>query len=379
VTNSDGSITISANFSAPAWGDITEKPETFPPSPHSYESITNAPWLLSFTELDPVFSAWLLATPPLYEYTETDPVAYPIATNALALTQANTNYTLLTLGDGGYPGPRALHTEHFRWSEDRFELDTNIVAGAAAGVTAVQPAETRQVTIDAENAHTNRLGGHITILGSNIKSTSGLVTPGAQGAVSLGFSTSATGAEGATAFGSSSVASGSFGATAMGYEANASNDASFVFNGDISGGGYGSHGDGTFSVNPVGGAGGFWIGAETLAGLLSKATSTPHPIAYATNVTISADNGMEQRIVEITGPMDITFPAGVTNLLTRIFLTIPPTGTNEVDMIAGPSYTFITPLTSEAWVGTNAYTHVWYVSEHGTTNSTAIVARGSVQ
>ena len=110
-----------------------------------------------------------------------------------------------------------------------------------------------------------------------------------------------------------------------------------------------------------------------------SATITPTPLSYATNLTISAADGMEQRITEITGPMDIVFPAGVTNLLTRIFLTIPPTGTNVVSLIAGPEYTFITPLVSTNWVGTNAYTHVWYVSEHGTTNSTAVVARGSVQ
>jgi hypothetical protein len=112
----------------------------------------------------------------------------------------------------------------------------------------------------------------------------------------------------------------------------------------------------------------------------ASATATPYAIAYSTDVTIDPDNGIEQRITEITGPMDITFPVGVTNLLTRLSLTIPPyAGTGVVSLVAGPSYTFITPLVSTNWIGTNAYTKVWYVSEYGTTNSTAVVARGSAQ
>jgi len=49
-----------------------------------------------------------------------------------------TNFTLITLGDGEYAGPRALHTEHFEWNvgADRFEVASNIVAGAEAGATA---------------------------------------------------------------------------------------------------------------------------------------------------------------------------------------------------------------------------------------------------
>lgn len=41
---------------------------------YSWGNHASAGYLTSYTETDPVFSAWLLATPPLYSYTETDPI-----------------------------------------------------------------------------------------------------------------------------------------------------------------------------------------------------------------------------------------------------------------------------------------------------------------
>jgi hypothetical protein len=111
-----------------------------------------------------------------------------------------------------------------------------------------------------------------------------------------------------------------------------------------------------------------------------SATVTPYLIPYTNNVTISAANGMEQHITSITGAMDITFPVGATNTATKIFLTIPPySGTNTVNLMPGPEYEFVSPLVSTNWIGTNAFTQVWMVSEYGTTNRTAVVMRGSVQ
>ncbi len=58
---------------------------------------------------------------------------------------------------------------------------------------------------------------------------------------------------------------------AMGWRANASNAHSFVWGG--SGGVYGSHGPGTFNINPVDGLDGFWIGQRTLSDLIAEQTA----------------------------------------------------------------------------------------------------------
>jgi hypothetical protein len=147
---------------------------------------------------------------------------------------------------------------------------------------------------------------------------------------------------------------------------------------DVSGTGWLTNG--TWHVSGTATNGTEIMNYQATAAMLSSATATPTPLSYVTNLTISAANGIEQRITEITGAMDITFPIGLTNMATRIFLTIPPySGTNAVRLIAGPSYTFVTPLSSTNWIGTNAYTEVWFTSPQGTTNSTAIVARGALQ
>jgi hypothetical protein len=151
--------------------------------------------------------------------------------------------------------------------------------------------------------------------------------------------------------------------------------------------------DGNFLVGQTNNVSGHRLqvtGNSTLTGNLTvsgsvtagrySATVTPYLIPYTNNVTISAANGMEQHITSITGAMDITFPVGATNTSTKIFLTIPPySGTNTVNLMPGPEYEFVSPLVSTNWIGTNAFTQVWMVSEYGTTNRTAVVMRGSVQ
>ncbi len=89
-------------------------------------------------------------------------ITSPVALEERLQDAGSTNFTLVTLGDGEYPGPRALHTEHFRWNveADRFELDTNIIEGAALGATAVQA--------ESDPIATSNLTAHIDLTGTNV-------------------------------------------------------------------------------------------------------------------------------------------------------------------------------------------------------------------
>ena len=76
----------------------------------------------------------------------------------------------------------------------------------------------------------------------------------------------------AFAFGISCTASGNY-SQAFGVGANSGQDFSFTWSG---GGGYSSHGEGTFNVNPVGGLLGFYIGETHLQSLFDEKLSTDH-------------------------------------------------------------------------------------------------------
>jgi hypothetical protein len=133
------------------------------------------------------------------------------------------------------------------------------------------------VTIDAGNLRTNTYGGLLTVLGKSIRSalsypslsTLGATSLGYEtsaignyGATSLGYLTTANGTMGATAIGFSASATGNNGAIALGYGSTASNNSSFVWNNKYTK--YGSHGNGTFNINPSNGISGVWIGERTL-------------------------------------------------------------------------------------------------------------------
>jgi len=501
TTNANGRLVLTSTAGTPAWGDVLSKPFT---------NISD----IAHSDLDAL--AWI------------------------GSGHTGTAGKLAFFGEGGLAGETGLGAGLYLDGNEDVAVSTSVVAGASAGATAVQPAtlsgyattgtvaaldvrvtgvetgkvdktdadytntaalaagavqttETRQVTIDAANQHTNTFGGLLTVLGRSVVAgenntvgdygfvagsgnTVGLYgfaagvgntvgnhsyavgytnTVGEHGFAAgygniagyEGYAFGQLNTVGAIAFGAGKenlVGDYGFGAGTSGrgafgsfvfsdYPGNLTFDRTAyanAFSVRASGGTYfetpgfevtGNLSAGSMTTAQAASNGTEVVNYSTATGLIATAVSgyvptsetnifvrtndtrnvslggnltvsgsitagsysatiTPYPIAYATNVTISATNGMEQRIEEITGPMNITFPAGVTNLLTRIFLTIPPySGTGVVSMAAGPAYTFITPLVSTNWVGTNAYTHVWYVSEQGTTNSTATVARGSVQ
>jgi hypothetical protein len=174
-------------------------------------------------------------------------------------------------------------------------------AGAAAGLTALQAeADTFQsvvtrggtvtsgdVTIDAANARTNTYGGHTANMAARLQQSGCAATgpggstalgesstaSGLSGATALGSFTTASGLSGATALGSFTTASGGFGATALGFYAIAEHNSSFVWSYGVPNP-YGSHGDGTFNINPIGGLSAFYVGETNFATFLSGYVKT---------------------------------------------------------------------------------------------------------
>jgi hypothetical protein len=106
-----------------------------------------------------------------------------------------------------------------------------------------------------------------------------------------------------------------------------------------------------------------------------SATITPYLIPTATNITISAANGMQQAVTgAVPSSVTINFPAGSATSEMTISLTFPPRGTNEVTLAAGPTYYYVSPLSSTNAASTNLYTRYYVASPYGTTNVSVTVS-----
>jgi hypothetical protein len=120
------------------------------------------------------------------------------------------------------------------------------------------------------------------------------------------------------------------------------------------------------------------LGPWSTTGQLSpqsySATITPTPLSYVTNLTISAANGIQQALTNYTGALTITWPAGSAATETTISLTVPPRGTNTYTLAAGPTYYYVSPLTSTNALSTNLITRLWYASPWGTTNASVTIS-----
>lgn len=93
----------------------------------------------------------------------------------------------------------------------------------------------------------------------------------AQDSVALGYYTQATGF-GSVAMGGRTLASGSY-ALAFGRNSRATNDLAYVWQGANTTAEYGSHGYGTWNINPDGGADGVFIGQSNLTQIINAAVA----------------------------------------------------------------------------------------------------------
>ena len=210
---------------------------------------------------------------------EQDALAYPVATNALALAEgalqaeADTLATVTARGGTttsavtiGSRGEGVVGVSSFAHGED-------VVASGAYG-----HAEGVYTTASGENSHAE--GVYTTASGENSHAEGfGTIASGdyshAEGAY-----TTASG-EYSHAEGTSTTASGGY-SHASGFNSVASSITAFAWQGSsgyLDEPEYGSHGNGTFNLNPVGGLAGLWIGETNMATTLS---------AYATTGAVAA-------------------------------------------------------------------------------------------
>ena len=218
--------------------------------------VANAPWIEE--ETDPTVPAWAKSpTPPLTE--EADPVwaaekgFYATAAALSAAATASTNYT-----DAAVAGRVSTGGDTMTGG---LTVPNLTVGGRPLGSTIGEGsvAEGSGTTASGSYSHAEGVGTIASGTASH-----------AEGAETIASGT-ASHAEGEI-----TIASG-YASHAAGFNAFATNAAAFVWHGaaeDFSGPPYYSHGDGTFNINPVGGAAGFYIGETNLVGLLPEYIAT---------------------------------------------------------------------------------------------------------
>ena len=156
-----------------------------------------------------------------------------------------------------------------------------VISGAAAGSTAVQAEADTLATVTSRGATTTEA-----------------VTIGSRGAGAVGLASFANGvnvvASGAASYAEGRVCTASgYYSHASGFNSVASNITAFAWQGAASGQyaepEYGSHGNGTYNINPVGGLEGLWIGETNLATTLSCYATTGAVAAVQAEVAGKAD------------------------------------------------------------------------------------------
>ncbi len=141
------------------------------------------------------------------------------------------------------------------------------------------------VAVDVNHFRTNVYGGSLVLLGPRVQAGEGSDASG-QHSYAFGYVVTAAGDYSfASGFGTLAAGDSSFTA---GYGATASNASAFAWQGGSDPGGmhpegqYGSHGPGSFNINPAGGLGGLWVGEESMSSILGR---------YPTNLQETCERG----------------------------------------------------------------------------------------
>ena len=273
------SIIVSAGFSfasdAVLFGNVLESDLILTP-----EGITNAILTTALT-------------------VESDPLAYPVATNALALAEG-------ALQPDATNGLLRVEADTLATVTARGATTASAVAIGSRGAGAVgvySLANGDNVVASGYASHAEGLGttasgdtshaeGSETAASGRYSHAEGFgTTASAYASHAEGFGTTASGFA-SHAEGSETAASGRY-SHASGYNAVASNITAFAWQGAASDQfdepEYGSHGAGTFNVNPVGGLAGLWIGETNLAATLSAYATTGAVAAVHAEVAGKAD------------------------------------------------------------------------------------------
>ena len=156
--------------------------------------------------------------------------------------------------------------------EDKKGEKTAVIIGRRKSSSAVGPRSfAHGIRVDASGYDSHAQGADTTASGSNSHAEGSYTTASNDSSHAEGANTTASG-EASHAEGIDSIAAG-VGSHASGYLSKTRVDDynAFAWNGDdrITKP-YESHGEGTFNINPVGGAGGFWIGEQTLSKVIAN-------------------------------------------------------------------------------------------------------------
>ncbi len=178
---------------------------------------------------------------PSYISSESDPVAYPVATNALAVAEG----ALQTEAD-------TLATVTARGATTESSMEVN-------GLTA------KKIRIVEDTGST--VGGYSILVGSGI----------AYGDYSLTVGN----ANESHGLASVTVGNGAINSNAVEFVFAGANGVKPIY--------YNGHGNGTFNINPVGGLAGFWIGETNMAATLSGYATTGAVAAVQAEVAGKAD------------------------------------------------------------------------------------------
>lgn len=145
-------------------------------------------------------------------------------------------------------------------------------------------------SVVASGAHSHAEGESTTASGNNSHAEGFLTTASGDYSHAEGYYATASG-DCSHAEGSLTTASGAY-SHAEGYYAHTKEQDSYAFawNGDETRTSpYESHGSGTFNINPKGGLDGFWIGEQTLSGIISDGvTNKADKVANATSGNLAA-------------------------------------------------------------------------------------------
>lgn len=292
---------------------------------------------------------------------EQDALAYPVATNALALaegalqSEADTLATVTARGGTttsavtiGSRGVGAVGVSSFANGE-------NVVASGS-----YSHAEGLDTTASGDHSHAE--GGYTTAIGPYSHAEGMSTTASGDISHAEGLSTTASGYY-SHASGYSTTASGDV-SHASGFNAVASHISAFAWQGAASGQyaepEYGSHGPGTYNINPVGGLAGLWIGETNMATTLSGYATTGAVAAVQAEV---ADPWIDwsATITPVNGTATVTRATGADPVLVLtddVVISVPTTG--------WPT-TGVSRVSLSLWAGSHSVTLLTNTVEYSST------------
>ena len=240
--------------------------------------------------------------------------------NAITIGTRNTTYTLglasTVVGDNCAASHNSIATGYHTIASAQ-QAHAEGTSTTASETSA--HAEGNATTASGNTAHAE---GYQTTAAGNISHAEGLSTyAGGRPSHAEGSETTAAGiASHADGYRAVTAASGN------GSTASTPHDYAYAWQGVSTGGYYRSHGAGTFNINPVGGANGFYIGDDTLTSSIRQNTNY---LAYASTTTLAPETAVYRSALNSDGTFptitDTGIPTAAAYYQCELELTVPST------------------------------------------------------